>query len=153
MPRQHRPGRHGPAIGTPLMLDGSSRAKRKRDRSDYWRTAGIVAGGVLLAYLTRGQHGHVALIVGCLSVLAATCYWHRRNPDRVALLVGVVPVVLVLGMALALTPATKPAARRFTAGASSYSETMSAGAVTGVGDVAQWVLGKLADLASGMVKP
>jgi hypothetical protein len=126
-------------MGLP-MLDGSSRARHKRSSKDYRTTALIVAAGVVAAYLARDQRGPVSLMLGCLSVLVATCYWHRANQAAVRLLVGVVPVVLMLGMALAQYKGTKAMAADVTAGASTSTETMTAGAVTTVGDVGKWLL-------------
>ena len=112
------------------MLDGNSRS-RKRPAKDYLATFAIAAAGVLLAYMTRDQRGQVSLILGCLSILAATgwWHWHGRNSQAFALLVGVVPVAVILGMALAFTAATRAPAANVTKTAGTGTETVTAGIV------------------------
>jgi len=147
MPRQHRPAGQHPAIGSPLF-EGHSRTKHKRTAKDYRNTILIVAAGVVAAYLTRDTR-HVPLLLGCLSVLVATCYWHRGNQAAVRLLVGVVPVVLLLGMTLAQYKGTKAMAADVTAGATNAQTTVSAGMVTSVQDIGA----RIVDALVGLVKP
>jgi hypothetical protein len=138
MPNQHRAMRQLQAIAGPLM-DGQSRSKRKRPGKDVRTTLLIVAAGFAAAYLSRGN-GRVPLILGCTSVLVATCYWHRANQAAVRLLVGVVPVVLMLGMALAQYKGTKAVAADVTAGATDAQSTVSANMVSGARDVGEKIL-------------